>query len=258
MTLNIITIVLDGMPFIQHHLPQLERLTTPWKWVIVEGVAKPVGCTQWCKPIPPRLSEDGTHEYLETLKGHPHVTVVSRPEWNGKLEMFNTAVQYLMEPGSLLQMDSDELWTTKQFERIAGLFRARTNLGKAYFFCRYFVGPDIVTVGDNCYGNNRDFEWLRAWRYEPGMEFQRHERPIFNFNKGLTMGRHETKGVGLVFDHMAYATEAQVRFKETYYGYAGAVEQWRRLQANQQWPVRRLKDFLPWVDKVVGATRLCA
>jgi hypothetical protein len=73
-----------------------------------------------------------------------------------------------------------------------------------------------------------------------------------------------TEHHGCVFDHFAYATEAQVRFKQRYYAgpgnplghlYANAVEGWHRLQQNDKWPVK-LKDYIPWVDDRAQATRL--
>ena len=55
-----------------------------------------------------------------------------------------------------------------------------------------------------------------------------------------------TEAAGLVFQHYAYATEEQVRFKQDYYGYKGAVDAWRRLQAVKTFPVY-LRDYFPWV-----------
>ena len=60
--------------------------------------------------------------------------------------------------------------------------------------------------------------------------------------------RHaETEASDLVFQHFAYATEAQLAFKEVYYGYLWAVNQWRQLQAQIDFPVR-LADYFNWVE----------
>jgi len=45
--LTIFTIVLNGMPYIQRHLAEFQKLKIPWEWKIVEGVAEPLGCTRW-------------------------------------------------------------------------------------------------------------------------------------------------------------------------------------------------------------------
>ena len=74
---------------------------------------------------------------------------------------------------------------------------------------------------------------LPAWR-----SVEAHEPPILVRRIGTassTSGRcarssTTTEAAGAVFQHFAYATEDQVRFKESYYGYGGAVEGWRELR----------------------------
>lgn len=258
MTLHIITLVLNGEPWIRHHLPQFERLTCPWVWHIMEGVALPVKDTSWIAPQAEALSTDGTHEYLESIKDHPNVRVTSRLLWQGKIEMVNLPFSEgkVSEPGIVLQVDSDECWKTAQLTGIMREFKGRPSLRTMQFKCRYFVGPDIITKGENCYGLNVG-EWMRAWRYEKGARFFTHEPPDFAGNRRDVMDRDHTERLGFVFDHYAYATEAQVAFKERIYRYKGAVAGWRRLQENSHWPCR-LKDFLPWVDDRATAIKIPA
>lgn len=229
----------------------------------MEGVAKNVADTSWCHEIAPRLSHDGTAEYLASLDFDPRVKVVHRPLWNGKLEMVNFPLKSLKEPCLLWQIDSDEIWNEEQIMWMRLMFKRNPEKNEAMFYCRYFVGPDIITVGENCYGNNLSYEWKRVWRFEPGMKFESHEPPVLGGNgRGPNRFSHEeTRDAGLVFDHFAYATEKTVRFKQEYYGresglYKNAVNDWRRLQANTKWPVTRLKDFLPWVDDRSRAMRI--
>ena len=56
----------------------------------------------------------------------------------------------------------------------------------------------------------------------------------------------ETEAQSLIFQHFAYATEQQVKFKELYFGYKGAVEKWRLLQQTLEFPVY-LRDYFSWV-----------
>lgn len=257
------TIVLDGMPWITRHLPEFRKLPFPWRWIVVEGVAQNVHCTSWCAKLEGRLSSDGTREYLDSLHDS-RMTVLHARLWPGKVAMCNAAVERITEPCLLWQVDADELWTAPKIKKVAQLFDELPHYNAAYFDCRYFVGPDVVTEGVNCYGNNREYEWLRVWRYQPGMRFERHEPPRIS---GLTLNAmpHElTHKAGCVFDHMAYATPQQVQFKARYYAgssnpnavhYQRAMEGWSKLQTNQHWPVR-LKDFLPWVDDKVTAVRI--
>jgi hypothetical protein len=254
MKLNIITIVLDGEPYIERHLPVFQSLKLDWNWNIREGAAANTKCTRWCQRQKPRFSEDGTHEYLQKISLAGNVEYFGQTWWDGKVAMFNDVVYHIQEPCVLMEIDSDEIWTQTQLEKIVQLFEMNPTVNMMKFYCRYFVGPDIITMGEDCYGNN-DYEWLRAWRFTPGMLFDSHEPPVLAGNKGNCFDRKFTKEQGLVFDHFAYATEAQVAYKEYFYRYPDAVKHWKRLQANTVWPVK-LKTYLPWVDDRVTATRI--
>ena len=56
----------------------------------------------------------------------------------------------------------------------------------------------------------------------------------------------ETETKSLVFNHYAYVSTQQLRFKEIYYGYKNAVKSWNALQSVEKFPVL-LKDYFPWV-----------
>lgn len=256
MKLNIVTIVLNGEPWIERHLAEFEKLTCDWTWHIREGQAANVNCTRWCKMLKPSLSGDGTHEYLKSISKHPRVKAFSQSWWSGgKVQMFNDMLKFIEEPCVLMEVDSDECWTAEQLETIVSLFSNRPEVDHMRFFCRYFVGPDIITTTPDAYGNNSG-EWLRAWRFQPGMRFAKHEPPVLPGADQCGLDRDETWLKGLVFDHFAYATEAQLRYKEKFYGYKDAVAHWKRLQANTVWPVEDLRLFLPWVGVNVRAEKL--
>jgi len=186
------------------------------------------------------------------------IFIHKQPRWDGKLEMVNVATAAIRDECLLWEVDADELWLAEQIERVHDLFHGNPDRNAAYFWCRYWVGPSVMVVNRECYGNNPAYEWLRVWKVRPGSAFITHEPP--KINAPVTPLTHQdTERAGCVFDHMAYATEAQVAFKERYYGresglYKDAVKNWRRLQNNEKWPVK-LKDFLPWVDDAAIATR---
>jgi glycosyltransferase involved in cell wall biosynthesis/ADP-heptose:LPS heptosyltransferase/ubiquinone/menaquinone biosynthesis C-methylase UbiE/Tfp pilus assembly protein PilF len=259
------TIVLNGNPFIRHHIEQMRRLPFRWHWHIVEGVAELNHDTAWSKTTGGKisadlhrngLSVDGTTEYLDALKNEfPENITIYRPAagkfWDGKREMVNAPLRNISEGCLLWQVDADELWTFSQMVRLRAMFLLRPEKSAAYFYCHYFVGPGLVITSRDTYGNNSSYEWLRVWRYQPGDRWVAHEPPRLHRGEidvaSTNAFRHtETEAMGLVFQHYAYATEEQIRFKESYYGYAGAVDQWRKLQQTGKFP-QRLADHFAWV-----------
>jgi ADP-heptose:LPS heptosyltransferase len=274
--LHFFTIVLNGEPFIRHHVDVFRRLAIPWHWHVVEGVAQLKHDTAWSVRagghIPEKFhrdgrSTDGTTEYLDDLaKQFPkQVTVYRKPPgvfWDGKREMVSAPLAVIREPALLWQIDSDELWTVAQIAAMHRLFEHHPDKSSALFACRFFFGPEICSDRPYVYGNFLPGEWLRVWRFQPGDYWASHEPPRLHrkTSEGTTADigsmnpftHAETLAEGLVFQHFAYATEQQVAFKERYYGYAGAVEAWKKLQ-NLAQDGSRVRNFLPWVwDAEIG------
>lgn len=271
MRLHIITIVLDGMPFITWHYPILRQLKLDWHWHVVEGVALPEKDTGWCTQLEPRLSRDGTHEYLTSLANFDkRVHYFVRTAWPGKTAMFNHALSVIEDQEFLLmQIDSDEIWTREQIEKIHDHFSLCRFKGDsrhtcAFFHCRYFVGPELVITSRNGFGNYNAYEWKRVWLVTGGIKFKSHEPPVLENFEEVALTQEQTERAGLVFDHFAYSTEAQMRFKEHYYNsprnpnghlYANAAANWRRLQSAPM-PLAQLNQFFPWVGEGVTVERV--
>jgi hypothetical protein len=253
--LHILTIALDANIFLHHQLYTFNRLDVDWTWYVVEGSSMNSGSTSWCNPQPPRLSRDGTTEFLNQIRNHPRIVVIQRQSWKSKDEMVNAALDRIGDAGVLVQVDADEIWLPGQLSDIFNILQGN-EYSSAQFFCRYFIGQNIVITSENGYGN-RPEEWLRAWKFRPGMRFSSHEPPVLLGNLRLPkLGRVETRDMGLVFDHYAYSTAEQLKYKEKFYGYKDALSKWNLLQCNQAWPVNDLKKFLPWVGDGVTADLL--
>jgi ADP-heptose:LPS heptosyltransferase/tetratricopeptide (TPR) repeat protein/glycosyltransferase involved in cell wall biosynthesis/GT2 family glycosyltransferase len=268
--IHFFTIVLNGMPYIRQHIGILKKLKCEWHWHIIEGIADLVGDTGWSKQNGGRISPvlhdrgrsiDGTSAYLDELSSQykKHITVYRKPLdvfWHGKLEMIQSPLAAIKNECLLWQLDVDEIWTAEQIQAAHSLFQQHPDKTSAYYYCHFFVGPDLVTTTRDTYGNYTRTEWLRTWRYLPGDYWRSHEPPQLMrpskagepINLGLfnPFRQNETSSKGLVFQHYAYATEAQLEFKEAYYGYENAVKQWLRLQAQEKFPVK-LKNFFGWV-----------
>jgi hypothetical protein len=253
--LHIITIVLDGACFLARQLEVFNRLELDWKWSIVEGVADNIKCTAWCKKIPPRLSLDGTTEMLDDYNHHSRIDVYRKPLWPGKVVMVNTPIEgYARENAVLMQVDMDEFWSTPQIESIVRMMSKDHRKANAMFWCRYFFGPDLVMDSRNCYANNPNQEWRRAWNWSRGQHFLRHEPPVMSGDQLQVIKHSQTEKLGLIFDHYGYGLECQVAFKEKYYGYKDAVDGWRKLQRAGKGR-HRLADYLSWVDDEKAVVR---
>lgn len=265
------TIVLNGEPFIRYHIDAFKKLPFRWHWHIIEGVADLKHDTAWSVAHGGKItdelhsagrSNDGTSEYLDQLASNypENITIYRKPQgvyWDGKLEMVSAPLRNIAEPCLLWQVDADELWTADQICKTRNVFMTQADATAAYFLCHYFVGEKLVTTTRNTYGNYTDFEWLRCWRYMPGDNWQSHEPPKLCRRESngtwqdlatLKPLRHSvTETNGLIFQHFAYSTPEQLRFKEVYYGYENAVQQWHALQAAPGFPVY-LKDYFKWVN----------
>lgn len=260
------TIVLNGMPFMRHHLSQFEKLPFDWHWHIVEGLAELKHDTAWSVGTGGRITSefhehgysiDGTTQYINELQQrYPEkVSIYRKPPgvyWDGKREMVNAPLTRVNEPCLLWQLDSDELWTTEQIEKMREIFAGHPDRHAAYVHCRYFVGPKKWVSTLNAWATQPK-DWLRVWRFEPGMRWTAHEPPTLVNQDGRNIAevghfsRDETLEAGLDFEHPSYVTREQVRFKEIYYGYRDATKLWRNLQEStgQVDPA----DFLHWAKR---------
>ncbi|WP_293335749.1 FkbM family methyltransferase [Microcoleus sp. CAWBG58] len=271
MPINFFTIVLNGQPFIRYHIEVFKQLPFKWHWHIVEGVADLKHDTAWAIRLGGKITEelhcqgrskDGTSEYInEIARIYPeNITVYRKPEgifWDGKREMVNAPLENIKEECLLWQVDADELWTVEQICTARQMFIARPEKTAAFYWCWYFVGENLVVSTRNCYAQNPQQEWLRTWRFKPGASWAAHEPPrlveslpnsecrdVAAVNPFL---HEETEKQGLVFQHFAYVTLEQLRFKQIYYGYKKAVVEWMALQAQTEFPVR-LGNYFSWVQ----------
>jgi len=275
--IHFFTIVLNGQPFIRHHIEVFKQLPFEWHWHIIEGVADLKHDTAWSRQNGGKitddlhhhgLSKDGTTEYIDELaKNYPNrIKVYRKPKnqfWDGKKEMVNAPLVNIKQECLLWQIDVDELWTAAQIVTARSLFTQYPDKTAAFYWCWYFVGYNLVISSRNCYSQNPNQEWLRTWKFKPGYEWDAHEPPILvektlkskqNIAKLNPFFHEETEKYGLVFQHLAYFIEEQIAFKEKYYGYRNAVAQWLRLQQVTEFPVL-LRDYFAWVkDKTIVDT----
>lgn len=221
-------------------------------WVVVDGLALPNGSTSWCKDVPVSLhrgggSSDGTVEYLEALSadmGHEKLVVIPArgSPWHSKDVMVNTALTKLRElvgPSEcfLWEFDVDEQWDSYQLATAEKELELRGG-DTGMFLCDYFVGKKLLACGE--WGEGVKLPYRRLWKWK-GQAFQTHEPPE------LVGGNGKMELLSCRFKHYAYAFEKDVEFKEQYYGDAGLLERWRKLQLRNDFPAP-VSDLItgPW------------
>lgn len=267
--IHFFTIVLNGQPFIRYHIDVFSQLPFKWHWHIIEGVADLKYDTRWSLQLGGcitdelhhnGLSSDGTTEYLNELamKFPENITIYRKPNgafWDGKVEMVNAPLANINEECLLWQVDADELWTFQQLKKMHSLFVEHPKKTAAYFFCQFFVGFRKYVSSVDTWGNSPK-DWPRVWRFGRGAKWTSHEPQILVNSSGNDVkalnpfSREETAQHGLVFQHFGYVTEAQVRFKEIYYGYKNAVAGWKALQKTQGRV--DLQKYMPWATNAIA------
>jgi len=270
------TIVLNGMPFIRQHIEVFRRLPFDWHWHIVEGVAELVRDTAWSKKRGGRIpdtshrgyrSVDGTSGYLDDLaRDFPDRVSLYRKDtaWFGKLEMIDAPLARLGRECLLWEVDVDELWSVEQIDKLVAEMTRDPERSGALFFSRMFAGNDRILDNLGSFGNDPEIEWRRVWRYRPGDYWASYEPPKLMRRQagrpdreviGINPFTHqETWSMGLAFEHYAYATEEQMRFKESYLGESGSLIQWLKLQRDPRKEVLA-GEFFPWIEKPVWAVK---
>ena len=237
------------MPWIRGQAEFFRKLQgVDWRWHVVEGLAEHVKDTAWCREAGGRISDfefrnsnlstDGTSEFLDDLKKEfGEKVLIYRPPgaepWLGKKAMIDSFLGSL-EPECLLwQLDVDEFWLPEQVQEIVREFQKRPELTAAWFDCDYFFGWDHCSSRPGVFGNFRDFEWLRVWKFRKGDVWESHEPPALwrevergrreDVGRIRAMRQAETRARGWKFQHYALTDRAQMEFKETYYGHQGLL-----------------------------------
>jgi hypothetical protein len=200
------------------------------------------------------LSNDETTGYIDMLeKLYPdRITVYRKGKgkfWDGKVEMCNSFIPSLPNQCILFQVDVDEFWTVDTISRMWNLFNNNPEKMGAYLYCYYFIGPRKFITSLNTWGTGPE-DWMRVFRFYKGFHWKKHEPPTLVDKEGTDWARDRvftrdyTFKEGILFQHFGYSIPSQLRFKEIYYGYKGALKGWIKLQ-NIKGEIEVPK-YLPW------------
>ncbi len=259
------TIVFNGMPFIEYHLEKFRQLPFPWHWYIIEGLSEvagdsgadghrargghvPVDRSQY-------LSTDGTKEYLDKINELRDVTLFRNGDvWPSKLRMINTPLPHINYDCLLWQIDADEFYPIDSMVELHRMFMSQPTKTAAIVPHTNFINIKKCVVPDKgrqLWGS----QWFpRIWRYEPGCKWYSHEPPVLNDKRGRDLNKinpfHDVETEKLGYHHYGYVHPAQIRFKESYYGYKGLYESW--IDIGKTDGLVKVDDYFPWPE-VVGA-----
>lgn len=198
------------------------------KWIFVQGASKSTFCTSWCKSIPEEYhsngnSIDGTISFLEDIKKlYPTKIEIINTNgfWDGKVSMFNKALELVTEPCYLWEIDIDEYWTSAQMynaEKILDSIGA--DIGT--FTCDYLLSDNIIVRGE--WGESTKHGYRRLWKYTPGSKFIAHEPPILENTSKMVLPYLMPR-----FKHLSYYYIEDVIFKSKWYGnHHNILEGWR-------------------------------
>jgi len=213
-------------------------------FVFVEGAVQPTHCTNWCKTIPAQYIKDGCHSadntlemILEAEQNHENISVITQNKlWDGKVEMCNAALKRLrdrhiynikLHDMFLWEWDSDEVWTAKQLDA-AEMELVEKKGDTGMFLCEYFVGPDIVAVGEWGRGELLPYRRLHRWC---GQLYSKHEPPTLEGGNGKEILLSQR------FVHNAWMYRKDVIFKSDFYSsHEGALQKWDQLQKCTDFP----------------------
>jgi hypothetical protein len=145
----------------------------------------------------------------------------------------------------LMQIDVDEIWNINKLKEILCFAENNEGFDGMMFKCNYYVGSDLIITNENGYGDMW-YEWCRLWKIKNKTTWISHEPPRI---KGCVnfLTKQFTKNKDWIFDHYAYVNENQLKFKENFYGYINALNNWKSLQKQTDFPVL-LRNFFPWVS----------
>lgn len=237
------TIIQNGLHHLKHNDYYKFILDNFSYWIVVEGASSNNGSTHWCNTFPPEFhnngkSIDGTNEFLtelsKTYKNLIHITPSGI--WYSKDEQVNVGIRRLKEITNkcyLWEIDIDEQWNIDQIKYSEdALFKTNAKMG--CFLCDYYVGKDLLAIGE--WGEGNLLPYRRLWNWN-GELFTSHEPPNLDGGNGLGVLIH-TK-----FKHYSMFFEDDVKFKDKWYvGHNGMYERWLNLQKEENFPqsIRRL------------------
>ena len=225
-TFSFVTIVLNGMPFLEFALQAVYDFAH--EIIIVEGAVE--NCRFAAKPD--GSSTDGTVECIRNFPDPQKKIRLIQGAWPEKCEMQNAALEHVTGDYVWL-MDADEIYRRADLDKVRMLVQQDASITQIN------VIPDNFWKGfDHTFISPKFFEpaahYRRIFKFVPGARFTSHRPPTMvhpeskRSTEQMNCIRGDvTRALGIVPFHYSYVVESQVAQKVELYNRYGWGQQWK-------------------------------
>jgi len=166
-------------------------------------------------------SIDRTNEILDNFEDIDNKIRVIHSQYEEKDQQFSAALSLMTsQPDYLLQVDSDEVWTSESLINLKELLRTQRPISMGVHSNTFVGGFERVISGFEEKTDN----FLRVFRWEAGCRFVTHRPPTIQYANGeMTRGRthidsDEARDMyQIAMCHYSYVWPSQVKSKIDYY-----------------------------------------
>lgn len=246
--LSFVTIVLNGMPFIE---PCLKAIYNSAHEIIIieESVTNCLFAAN-----PDGSSIDGTVEFIKSFPDPENKIRLIQGIWPEKCEMQNKALEYVTGDYVWL-VDSDEIYKQDDIERIRQILAADPSISQINFIPdNFWKGFDHIFVSPQFFAPPHHYR--RLFKFVPGAYFKTHRPPTLVWpeaNKSTEQMKlidgTTTREMGIYPYHYSYVFESQVEQKIELYrrygwgdGWGVDLERWYR-EFFQRWTPENGQDL---------------
>lgn len=216
--ISFVTIVLNGMPFIECAL----RAVYPaaHEIIVVEGAVS--SCLFAANPD--GSSTDGTVEAIRRFPDPDAKIRLVQGKWPEKLDMHNKALEFVTGDYVWL-VDADEIYKEGDIERVRDILAADRSISRVDFIPdNFWKGFDYLFVSERF--SEEPYHYRRVFRLLPGARFTSHRPPTLCPEQGRVLGGEETRRRNIFPYHYSYVLWSQVCQKIELYHRYGWGKHW--------------------------------
>ena len=223
---SFVTIVLNGMPFIEHALQAVYDFAH--EIIIVEGAV--TNCLFAANPD--GSSIDGTVECIRRFPDPQKKIRLIQGSWPEKCEMHNAALAQVTGDYIWL-MDSDEIYRREDLAKVSEMIRREPAITQINFIPdNFWKGFDHLMVAPFFF--HPDAHYRRIFKFKPGAVFTTHRPPTLVW-PGETRSTEQmncipgeiTRAMGIIPFHYSYVVESHVAQKIELYNRYGWGKDWQ-------------------------------